>query len=545
VAVSDLHASKGSKLVTTDSPVELLERSDELMRLADALTEVRVTGRGRMILIAGEAGIGKTALAESFCSQLDRSVRRLSGACDTLYTARPLGPLVDIAAETAGELEALVKAGATPSQVLGAFSKELRRRSPTVVVLEDLHWADEATLDLLRLLARRVETVPALVLATFRDDELDRSHPLRVVLGELPRRTVERLSLRPLSLDAVGTLARPSGVDAAELHVKTAGNPFYVTEALAADAASVPDSVRDAVLARATRLAPGARDLLDAVAIVPPRAEIWLLKATADDLGHLEDCIASGMLRAEREAVAFRHEIARVAVEEALPPDRRTALHQRALPALVAASSGQADLARLAHHAEAAGDRDAVLRFAPAAGAHAARLGAHREAAAQFARALRFGDGLASEERADLLERRSYECYLTDAIDDALDARQQALAEHHGRGDRLREGDSRRWLSRLAWFNGDNATADIEATRAVELLEGLTPGPELAMAYSNVAQLRMLAGDVSGARDWGRRAVDLAERLDEIKILVHALNNVAPRSSRRALPTAPRNSREA
>jgi hypothetical protein len=232
------------------------------------------------------------------------------------------------------------------------------------------------------------------------------------------------------------------------------------------------------------------------------------------------------MLRAEREAVAFRHEIARVAVEEALPPDRRTALHQRALPALVAASSGQADLARLAHHAEAAGDRDAVLRFAPAAGAHAARLGAHREAAAQFARALRFGDGLASEERADLLERRSYECYLTDAIDDALDARQQALAEHHGRGDRLREGDSRRWLSRLAWFNGDNATADIEATRAVELLEGLPPGPELAMAYSNVAQLRMLAGDVSGARDWGRRAVDLAERLDEIEILVHALNNV-------------------
>ena len=312
----------------------LLERADELGVLADALDSVARTGRGRLVLIAGEAGIGKTALLHTFCSDLTRT-RVLSGACEALYTPRPLGPLLDIAAETGGELAELVENGAGPADVSAVLLQELRRRSPTVIVLEDLHWADEATLDLIRLLARRIATVPALVAITYRSDALERDHPLRVVLGELPPAALVRLTLEPLSVSAVAELAEPFGVDADELHVRTAGNPFFVTEALAAGGATVPDSVRDAVLARAARLAPGARELLDAVAIAPPRAELWLLEALAGDrLVHLEECLASGMLHAERDAVAFRHEIARVAIEEALPPDRRLALHRLALPAL-------------------------------------------------------------------------------------------------------------------------------------------------------------------------------------------------------------------
>jgi ATP/maltotriose-dependent transcriptional regulator MalT len=167
-----------------------------------------------------------------------------------------------------------------------------------------------------------------------------------------------------------------------------------------------------------------------------------------------------------------------------------------------------------------------VLRYARAAGERAAALGAHREAAAQFARALRFADGLPGDERVELLEQRSYECYLTSAIDDAIDARRRALAEHHRRGNRLREGDAHRWLSRLAWFLADNAAAEAEGRTAVELLEGLPPGGELAMAYSHMADLRMLASDVAAARDWGERAIELAERLDETETLVHALHNV-------------------
>ncbi len=394
-------------------------------------------------------------------------------------------------------------------------------------MLEDLHWADEATLDLVRLLARRIEGAPALIVVTYRDAELGRAHPLRLALGELARESVTRIGLKPLSPGAVESLARPYGVDPSELHGRTSGNPFYVTEALAAGGAALPASVREAVLARAARLPDGARTLLEAAAIVPPRTELWLLEAiAAGDLEHLEACLSAGMLRAEGDRVAFRHEIARVAIEDTLLPDRRIALHRRALAALTAPAGRRADPARLAHHAEAAGDVGAVLEFAPAAAERAAEIGAHREAAAQLARALRVADALPADERARLLERRAYECYLTDAIPEAIEARRGALAEHRARGDRLREGDTRRWLSRLAWFAGDNATAETEARAAVELLEALPVGPELAMAYSNMSQLRMLSGDVAAAVGWGARAIELAEQHDAVDVLAHALNNV-------------------
>ena len=477
------------------------------------------------MLVGGEAGIGKTALVQAFCLNI-ASARVLAGACEPLQTARPLGPLADIASETGGELEWLVERGSGPVDVLAALLDELRRRPPNVVVLEDLNSADGATLDLVRLLARRIETAPALVVLTYRDDEVGRTDPLRRVLGELPRTSVTRLRLEPLSEGAVEDLAQPYEVDAVELHRVTGGNPFYVTEALAAGGAALPESVRDAVLARAARLPAGARALLDAVAIAPPRAELWLLEQiAAEELAHVEEGLTSGMLRVHRDGIAFRHEIERVAIDETMPPDRRHELHQRALRVL-AGPPRRADLARVAHHAEAAGDIPAVLEFAPAAAERAADFGAHRESAAQFARALRFADGLPGKDRAHLLERRAYECYLTHAIDEATDARRLALAEHRVRRDRLREGDTRRWLSRLAWFAGDGTEAEAEARRAIAILEPLPSSPELAMAYSNMAQLRMLAGDVTGTRDWGGRAIDLAERLGYTDVLVHALNNV-------------------
>jgi DNA-binding CsgD family transcriptional regulator len=474
------------------------------------------------VLIAGEAGIGKTALVRAFCA--DR--RALATACDALYTPRPLGPFVDLAEEVAGEFADVLEADPAHGELVAALGGELRRRAPAILVLEDLHWADEATLDVLRLLARRIESLPALLVGTYRDDELDRGHPLRTVLGELPAAAVERLALPPLSVAAVGELAGEARVDAGELHRHTAGNPFFVTEVLAGDG-EIPATVRDAVLARVVRLDGAARALLDAVAILPLRAELWLLEALVDGgLGELEACLASGVLRAERNAVRFRHEIARVAVVDAIPPHQRLLLHRRALVALAAASGRRRDLARLAHHAEAADDAAAVLRYAPAAGERAATLGSHREAAAQFARALRYADGLPPTRRAELLERRSYECYLTHRIADALDARVRALDQHRAAGDRLREGDSHRWLSRLAWFEGDNPRAEREARLAVELLEPLGPGRELAMAYSNMAQLRMLSRDHAEALDLGARAIALAERLEATDILAHALNNV-------------------
>ena len=496
--------------------MDLLERSTELAALKGALADVCSSGRGSLVLVAGEAGIGKTALLDAFCDG-NGNVPTMRGGCDALFTPRPLGPVLEIAAELDAD-------GETSHELVQAMARGLRERGSTVIVLEDLHWADEATLDVVRMLARRLESVPVLLAATYRDDSLDRRHPLRLVLGELPSsRHVIHLTLAPLSAEAVATLAGPT--DGAVLHRQTGGNPFFVTEVLAAGGAKLPTTVREAVLARTARLDDAARRLLDAVAVVPPRAELDLLEALVDGYPNgLDECLSSGMLVSTNNAVAFRHEIARVVVEECLSPHDRLELHRRVLVAL--GSAHRPDLARLVHHAEAAGDREALLQYAPAAGDRAAKLGAHREAAAHFERALRFADDLGSERRIEYLERRSYECYVTDQIDAAIEARKRALEEHRRRADPLREGDAHRWLSRLAWFAGDRKSAEREAQRAIELLEPLEPGPELAMAYSNVAQLKMLESAHAEAIDWGQRAIELAERLDDDEILAHALNNV-------------------
>jgi DNA-binding CsgD family transcriptional regulator/tetratricopeptide (TPR) repeat protein len=506
--------------------MELLERSAELAALEGALADVCSSGRGSLVFVAGEAGIGKTALLDAFCDG-NRNVQTLRGGCDPLFTPRPLGPVLEIAAE-------LEVGGETPHNLAQAIARELRAHGPMVVVLEDLHWADEATLDVVRMLARRLESLPVLLVATYRDDSLDRRQPLRLLLGELsPSRRIIRLTLAPLSAEGVAALA--GHADVAELHRQTGGNPFFVTEVLAAGGDELPTTVREAVLARTARLGDPARRLLDAVAVVPPRAELDLLEGLVDGYPNgLDECLSSGMLVPMDNAVAFRHEIARTAVEEWLAPHDRLELHRRALVTL--ASAQEPDLARLVHHAEAAGDRVAVLQYAPTAGVRAAKLGAHREAATHFERALQFAGDLDGERRIDLLERRSYECYVTDQIDAAIEARKRALEEHRRRADALREGDTHRWLSRLAWFAGDRKTAEREAQLAIELLEPLAPGPELAMAYSNVAQLKMLEYAAAEAVYWGGRAIELAEGLGDDEILAHALNNVGSAELQAGIP---------
>ena len=284
-------------------PDELLERSDHLAALEEALGSVMATRRGRLVALGGEAGVGKSALVRCFCDRIATGTRVLWGACDPLFTPRPLGPLIDVAEAAGGELAATVEQGGRPHEVAAALFRELAARAPTVLVVEDLHWADEASFDVLRLLGRRIETVPALVLATFRDDELDRLHPLRIVLGELATGgAVRRLTVWPLSEGAVAELAEPAAVDAEALYRATSGNPFFVTEVLAAGGTQIPPTVRDAVLARAARLSPEARALLECVAVVSPGAENWLLQAIAEGaLEHLDECLASGMLTASGE----------------------------------------------------------------------------------------------------------------------------------------------------------------------------------------------------------------------------------------------------
>jgi DNA-binding CsgD family transcriptional regulator len=517
-------------LSQTDAPeaLRLIERREQLAALEDALTAVREGSRGRLALVRGEAGIGKTALLTHFCASLGPRVRVLWAACDPLFTPRPLGPLLDISRLTGGELEDHVERGAKPHDVAAALLRELEAPAPTVLVLEDVQWADEATLDVLRLVARRSEAVPALVVASYRDEELARSHPLRLLLGELPGNgSITRLELTGFSPEAVASLAQGSAVHPGELFERTAGNPFFVTEALAAETEQVPSTVRDAVLARASRLCEPARTLLDAVAVVPQPTELWLLEALTEvPLRALEECLGSGMLRADGNCVAFRHELARLAINGSLAPDVRLALHRRTLGALESPPEGTPGLARLAHHAEAAGDGDAVLRFAPAAAEHASSVGAHREAQDHYGRALRFATRLAPEARADLLERFADEGYLTDMREEAVEALDQALAIHRQRGDLLRQGDTLRRRSRLLTCIGRTSEARVAANDAVAVLEQVPPGCELARAYGSLSHVSMLADEAEETVKWGLRAINLAERVGDTASLVHALNNV-------------------
>jgi DNA-binding SARP family transcriptional activator len=520
-------ATLPSAVACTPQPA-LVERALHLSVLENAAGAVRRESRGLFVLVSGEAGVGKTALTRHFCEEQGSDVRVLWGRCDALFTPRPLGPFVDVAESVGGAFAATVADGGKPFEVATALLRELQPPGFTILVLEDLHSADEATLDVVRLLSRRVEGVPALVLASYRDDVLDRAHPLRTVIGDMPSGPpVIRLAVAPLSPAGVDLLAGGHPEVSAELYEKTGGNPFFVTEVLAAGSQAVPASVRDAVLARCGGLSPAAHTILEAVAVVPQPTELWLLHRLAGAaLDELEECLASGILTSQGAAVAFRHELARTVVESSVPVHRRVALHARAVAGLAAPAIGAPDLARLAHHADAAGDAEATLRFAPAAGARAAELGAHREAAAQFERALRFAEGQPLDVRAELLSRRSVECFLTDDSDDAIAAREAALECYRALGDRINEGDSLRWLARLIGCRGRVAESIELGRMAVAVLEQCPPGPELAMAYGHMAAHGADDEDAELAARWGAVALALAEKLDETEVVVHALNSV-------------------
>ena len=497
----------------------LLERGDHLRALGAALEEVRVSRVGSIVLLAGDAGAGKTSLLRSFVAEAPE--KTLWGSCEPLLTPTPLGPVLDIAETVGGELLELADRGARPHEIATGLIRELRSGGTTILVLEDMHWADEATLDVVTLLGRRVETASVLLAISFRDDELDRAPKLRGMLGELGGGPL-RLRLAPLSLEAVRELAEDSELDASELYERTAGNPFFVTEALAASDQSLPETVRDAVLARAARLSPAARELLEAVAIVPGHAERWLVEALAGDLDDpLDECVAAGALNAD---VSFRHELARLAIDSAIAPSRARALHLRALEAL--AASPEADPARLAHHADAAGDAQAVLRTAPRAGERAAAAGAHREAAAQYARALRYAAGEPLATRAALLERRAEECYTSAQFHEAIGAQREALAARRELGEQRAYGDAMRALSRLLFFDGQVAEGEELALEAVARLEAAGPCHELAMAYGNLSQRRMVVHDSPEALGWGERALELAGALGDTEVEAYVLTNM-------------------
>ncbi len=499
----------------------LVERDVILGELIAGL-DVALTGHGRLVFVGGEAGVGKSALVGALAVAVAGRCAVRVGVVDNVTTSDALGPIQD----AVPEIVPLLAADADRVALFRALRTTLAEK-PGLLILEDLHWADEATLDALRFLGRRLDGLPALIVATYRHDEVGARHPLTTVTGDLATATgVRRVLVPPLTVDGVAQLASRAEVstDPVELHSRTGGNPFFVTELLAAGDDDLPVTVSDAILARVSRLSPAGQDVAAAAATLGTVVDTGLLAAVAArDVAAVDECTDAGVLVVQGDGLlSFRHEFARQVVAQSLTAVHRRGLHGRALSELT--SRTPEDHRTLAHHAAGCGDDAAAAHHAALAARRAARLGAHREAAAQYRLALQHGT--TGSDRAALFVALSYECYLTDQLPEAITARQRALELHELVGDDARVGDDERWLSRLSWFLGRGADAERYAARAIASLEPLGPSTELAMAYSNFSQLRMLAKDNDKARLWGEKALALAGELGATEIEAHALNNI-------------------
>lgn len=484
----------------------LLEREVPLAELV-RLHEVARAGSGRLVWVEGEAGIGKTSLLGALRNALPRGGRLLIGACDPLSTPRPLGPIVDVAEALDPTLARLIAAGGSRGDVMPTLLAALRATPGLVLCLDDLHWADEATLDAIRFVGRRIASAPALVIGTYRDDEVGSDHPLRVVVGDLATSpAVSRMPLARLSSASVRVLAAGSMLDPDEVHRLTGGNPFFVTEVIAGVPARLPPTVRDAVLARAARLSPAARATLEAAAVIGPTVEPGLLIRVAEPVA-ADECLDRGLLVARDGRYAFRHEVAREAILAAADPSMRIRLHARILAALEAEPGAGHPLALLAHHADAAGDRDAVLRYAPAAARQAAAADANREAAAHFARAVRAAGNLPDDERATLLGEYAVAQTTIGRDDLALVAHTEAAGIWRRLGDRGREARTRTRIANALVALGRNAEAEASSRDALRLVEALPPGPERVDALMTQAYLRMLDRDNEEAIALGREVI--------------------------------------
>ncbi|TGD74882.1 LuxR family transcriptional regulator [Mangrovimicrobium sediminis] len=505
----------------------ILEREEELRSLATAFASVTAAG-GQIALVCGEAGIGKSSLIAAFLDSLQAPHRQATGYCDPLTTPRPLGPLRDIGARLLGP----DSGGADDTRYFDDLIYTLAAaRQPVVLVIEDLHWADERTLDWLRFIGRRITTLPLLLICSFRDDEVDAAHPLRAALGLMPGERKRQLTLAPLSLDAIRQLAPGPGLAPRRLLQVTAGNPFFVAELLAQRDAldQVPHSVADAIHTRLSGLPGNAVALLEYAACWPGAVPAELLQELPIDAvdDALADALRHKLLVVNDGRLAFRHELVQRAIYDRLLAPQRQRAHALFLEALV--RGGQADQLPdlVVHHAQGANDEQLLLRYAPLAAGQAAGFGAHREAAEFLAHAVRLADALPAAQAAAIFENWAYEAGLSQAIDaEVIAAREKAVALWREVDCPAREGENLFWLSRLHWYRGEAEQAQHYIEAAIGVLERGEVSAARGKAYALRAQFFMLQDIMGEAVEWGERALAIAGETGDSELRVHALNTV-------------------
>jgi DNA-binding NarL/FixJ family response regulator len=494
--------------------VELVERDAELAALGAAWTQAR-SGRGAFVVVVAESGCGKTSLVERFAASLAGQTMLLWGACDPLVTPRPLGPILDVRAQLAPNARALLDGSGQAHDIYTAIYQHLCEQ-PCLLVIEDLHWSDQGTIELLRFLLRRIKSTPSMVVCTMRDD-IEYSDVQRELLDDVARSAdATRLELTPLSKSALAQLV---GNDQAaeELFALTAGNPFFVNEMLQHGSQHLPATVRDAILARTVGVSDAARELLDLLVCSPEGIPDRVLPALGIDVESLRSLNNVGLIQRGQNGVTFRHDLCREAITATLPPGAQAGLHRRMVLALEA--TGTPDPAVLVQHARGAQDAARVLSYATSAGDAAARTGAHSQAADFYSLALDMGKPTDDSLRATLLERLATEEYLVDRLDRAIAACQGAIDLREQAGDVTNVSLGHQARSIYEWYRADRSAAEAHAVRAVAVLGDEGDRVALGLALALQAYLAVQVSDLEKARLLLKEATAISDESSDTTLL--------------------------
>lgn len=502
----------------------MIERERELENLCAAIADV-AEGAGRARAITGESGAGKSTLVREVCERAT-GLRVLRGVCDALSTPRPLGPFREIASELGRPPGGLGESTTAFAEFCEGIYEDLREE-PTILVIDDAQWSDEASIDVLRFLLRRLDGIPTLLLVTYRDAEIHPGHPLRPLLGDIARLPyTATLPLMPLSVNGVRELLTGTDLDPASVHELTGGNAFYVCEIARHGGTGLPPSVRDVVLASASELDGTDFEALQLIAAAPDGLDDRLLPVLDVDLPTLRRLDATGLLARTRRGVAFRHELARLAVESSVPVGGAAQLHARILDGLE--RLGSDDYASLTHHAVEAHDPDRIGRFARAAAEEAIRAGSHTEAVAFLVLAVEHHRGPLSE-RAQLYHQLGEEQYMVNRLDAAIDAAATSQRLWREVGDPVGEARALEQLATYEYYAGRQEVAETHADHAMEIAE--RGGARLGYGHARAtrAYLALRHGDFDLSRSCHRDAVEVAADIDDqvLQIRARIIDNIA------------------
>ncbi|WP_344807866.1 ATP-binding protein [Microlunatus ginsengisoli] len=465
--------------------MQVLERDAELSLLARAFAGA-AEGSGSGVTVCGEPGAGKSTLVEAACAQAS-ALRVVRGGCDPLSTPRPLGPFRDAFAGSG--LPALH--GSAIEVCEAAF--DALRSEPTVLVVEDIHWIDSASVEVLRFLVRRLAVMPCALVVTYRDDDIDIQHVARPLLGDIAGNGhVVSRKLAPLSAGGVAAMLAGGPLEPERVHRLTGGNPFFVAEVAKEPDRPLPATVRDAVLARLHGIAPQDFEVLQLAAAAPDRVDDRLLPALGVDLPTLRRLHETGLLERDGHGLVFRHELSRLAVESTIPAAGVARLHGRLLDALERLDPP--DPAVLTHHAVAAGERTRANRYAQAAARESVAAGSHSEAAAFFQIALDNLVGDDPTQRAELQMRLGYEQYMISQLDTAIASIEQSFPLWHSAGDLDGLAAAHESCAVFEYYNADRPQAEHHADRAADLASAV-PGLKYGSARVTQAYLAYLRSE--------------------------------------------------